>query len=473
MLRIPRRRTSGAPPRFGAGDEVVAARPAARVIRVLPWSPVYPVGGEQRAESASVTVGARLRRALGDGRYHAVSEVVGQMSARDFTRAAEELLVSGYCLDVAGGAVRLRNRGRVELPQRLVDVVVRLDLSRPREEISAKDVAQPVRAEPEEVAARVKIEAGLVLSDPPGDLSLPAEWTVAVTCAVLGQRGAGKTYLAGVLVEELRARVPDLPVVVVDPTGSWWGIQVRAQGGASDLGVVVLGGEHGAVDLAASSGTAAADLARELGTCVVLDLSRLGRSEQVALVADFFERLRTFQSFPVHVVVDEADLFCPQRFGALGGDHRRCADAVEDFFMRGRLAGRGGTVVSLRPAVVSKNVLSQVECLFLLRMVEPNDLRAASSWLERHEHGVSDAQREECLAQMPALPAGTAYFLRGGDEATFRRFRTRAKRTHDSSRTLGKAGAVEVRCEALPAEVLARVTDVMSRAVRDEEGEGG
>jgi hypothetical protein len=100
----------------------------------------------------------------------------------------------------------------------------------------------------------------------------------------------------------------------------------------------------------------------------------------------------------------------------------------------------GATLISLRPAVVNKDVLSQVDALYLLRLVEPNDLRAVDGWLTGFGRGISTEQRSRCLGQLPVLPVGTAYYLRGGDEMVFRRFRVRRKRTFDSSTTMQVGG---------------------------------
>ena len=56
---------------------------------------------------------------------------------------------------------------------------------------------------------------GLTLG--PG-LVLPVE-AVTETFAILAKRGAGKTYTAAVLVEEMMSA--GLPVVIIDPVGVW------------------------------------------------------------------------------------------------------------------------------------------------------------------------------------------------------------------------------------------------------------
>jgi uncharacterized protein len=59
------------------------------------------------------------------------------------------------------------------------------------------------------------------------EFGLPAE-AVSETFAILAKRGAGKTYTAAVMVQELLKA--DLHVVVVDPVGVWRGLRASADG---------------------------------------------------------------------------------------------------------------------------------------------------------------------------------------------------------------------------------------------------
>ena len=76
------------------------------------------------------------------------------------------------------------------------------------------------------------------------ELRLPTE-AVTETFAILPKRGAGRTYTAAVMVEELLKA--GLHVVAVDPVGVWWGLRAAANGTREGLPIVVLGGEHGNV----------------------------------------------------------------------------------------------------------------------------------------------------------------------------------------------------------------------------------
>jgi len=131
--------------------------------------------------------------------------------------------------------------------------------------------------------------------------------------AIVGTSGSGKTYAAKGLVERLMDRGER--VCVVDPLGVWWGLRAGADGSAaSGYPVVVFGGRHADVPLDAGMGLA---LGRLIGThplaCVV-DVSDLGSStaRRVFMTA-FAETLYGTNTEPLHLVLDEADLWAPQR----------------------------------------------------------------------------------------------------------------------------------------------------------------
>lgn len=89
------------------------------------------------------------------------------------------------------------------------------------------------------------------------DLVLPLDF-VTQTAAILARKRVGKTYTASVIAEEM-VKV-ELPFVVLDPTGAWWGLRASADGKSEGLPVVIIGGAHGDVPLEATAGKVIADL---------------------------------------------------------------------------------------------------------------------------------------------------------------------------------------------------------------------
>ncbi len=101
-------------------------------------------------------------------------------------------------------------------------------------------------------------------------LDLPLE-AVTETFALIAKRGAGKTYTAAVLVEEMLKA--GQVVVVVDPVGVWWGLQASADGRGPGLPIIILGGDHADAPLTPEAGPAVTDLAAEERLPLVLDRS--------------------------------------------------------------------------------------------------------------------------------------------------------------------------------------------------------
>lgn len=466
----------------GGGDVVDVAEPSpvVRPRSARPCEPVYPrsydVGcGEDASVERSLARVVRCK--LRDGRYHPAHEIMAVCrSVAVCVAVLGEIASDGYELVRVGDSIKITPRLR---GARLQSVAQVLRGVRWHEESKVVDVTADVDDgddvdtgfdASEEVATDAEVapsEGGdvLVLSDPPGDLSLPLRGAMARTRVVIGQRGSGKTYHALVLVEEMLSRSDPCGVIVVDPNGVCWGLLATADGRPSDLPVLLFGGQRGQLLLGPADGAAVVDVARSTKKAVVLDLSQMGRSDQMGFVAAMCGRVMSADPWPVHLVVDEADRFAPQRFGALPAAQRLSLDGITEVFLRGRSRGVGGTLVTLRPAVLNTTVRSQSEALCIHRLMDPRDVKAVSDWLDGVDHGVVAMHREECLGQLPVLPTGTAYYLQGGDFPMFRRFKTRRRRTYDSSRTLDS----EVR--ALPtlarpsSQVMEQVAQVMGRRV--------
>lgn len=258
------------------------------------------------------------------------------------------------------------------------------------------------------------------------DLALPLE-AVSQTFAVLAKRGAGKTYTTLVLVEEMLKA--NLQVVVADPVGVTWGLRSSADGKQAGLPIVVLGGDHGDLPLEVGAGQLIADLVVDERLSVVLDLSHFRKGEQVRFMEAFAETLYHRNRSPLHLVLDEADAFAPQR--PMPGQQRMLG-AVEDLVRRGRARGIGVSLVTQRSAVLNKDVLTQVEVLVALRTIAPQDRAAVDEWIKVHG---TPQQREQLMASLPSLPIGTAWVWSPGWLDLFKRVQIRKRETFDSSAT--------------------------------------
>ena len=258
------------------------------------------------------------------------------------------------------------------------------------------------------------------------DFALPLE-AVTETFAILAKRGSGKTYCAAVLVEEMVKA--NQPVCVVDPIGVWWGLRSNAKGDGPGLPVVVFGGDHGDLPLDEGTGALIADLLVEQRFPAVLDLSLLSKGASRRFMTAFSERLYHRNREAFHLVLDEADAWAPQRTGA---DGARLLGAIEDLVRRGRARGIGVTLITQRPAVLNKDVLTQAEVLIALRMTGPRDVAAIDEWIRLH---ADEDEAKTLKDSLPSLPVGTAWVWSPGWLGVLQQIQVRRRETFDSSAT--------------------------------------
>ncbi|HEX6025952.1 MAG TPA: hypothetical protein VFZ00_28430 [Solirubrobacter sp.] len=265
-------------------------------------------------------------------------------------------------------------------------------------------------------------------------LALPDEF-VTKTAAIVAKRRVGKTYTGAVFAEELVDA--GLPFYALDPTSAWWGLRAGAGGQRrGGLPVVVIGGDKADVPLdpSAAGGRAIADLVVEQPSFYVIDLGQIEtHADTVRFATGFLERLyraKANHRDPLHGFWDEADVFAPQRPGP---EETKMLGAAEAIVRRGGIRGLGTTVITQRPAVLNKNVLTQVDILIALRIIGPQDRSAVDEYLK----GEADPdRRREVLDSLAGLGLGEAWVYGPGEEpALYERVQIRERRTFNSSAT--------------------------------------
>lgn len=296
--------------------------------------------------------------------------------------------------------------------------------------------------------------------------TLPDE-AVTQTFAPLAKRGVGKTHLATVMAEEMERA--GLQFVALDPTGAWWGIRTSADGNGPGLPVIVLGGEHGDIPLESTAGRIVADLVIDHPQSVVLDLSGFeSNAAQDRFVTDFAERLYRGKSKhprPLHLFVDEADSFAPQR--PMPGQARMLG-AFEAIVRRGRIRGIGVTLIAQRPAVLNKNVLTQTEVLIAMQLTAPQDRAAIDDWVRGNG---TPEERDQLMGSLASLERGEAWIWSPAWLRTFERIRVRQRFTFDSSATPKMGAAAVTPTVSAPVDLAAlreRMAETIERAKADD-----
>lgn len=131
--------------------------------------------------------------------------------------------------------------------------------------------------------------------------------------AVLGKTGSGKTYAAKGLVElliESGGRV-----CIIDPTGAWWGLKSSATGKSAGLPVTIFGGPASRSDMPiqAAHGAVLGEVIATSPGASIIDLSEMGVGEQHRFVEAFAAAVYLHNKLPLHLVIDEANEFAPQK----------------------------------------------------------------------------------------------------------------------------------------------------------------
>ncbi|MHC1572938.1 MAG: ATP-binding protein, partial [Candidatus Syntropharchaeales archaeon] len=117
------------------------------------------------------------------------------------------------------------------------------------------------------------------------------------------------------------------------------------------------------------------------------------------LASQLFDARKMGKIPPLMLVIEEAHNFCPEK----GIGKAISSEILRTIASEGRKFGLGLLVISQRPARVDKNILSQCNTQIILKVTNPNDLKALSKGLE----GMSTDLEEE----IKRIPAGMALIV--------------------------------------------------------------
>ena len=182
--------------------------------------------------------------------------------------------------------------------------------------------------------------------------------------------------------------------------------------------------------------------------CVV-DVSDLGSgAARRAFVTAFTEALHESNTQPLHLVLDEADLWALQRVQLDGYD---LLGRIEEIVRRGRVRGFVPWLITQRPAVLHKDVLSQADILISMKLTSSQDRAAVGRWIE------GQADRVEGRRILAALPRGEGWVWAPSD-GVLARVAFPPIRTFDSSGTPPRQERAPVSGPRPPVDVAALAT---------------
>jgi len=271
-----------------------------------------------------------------------------------------------------------------------------------------------------------------------GGVQIPLEDYVTQGTAILGTRGAGKTYTGKGVAEQLMDH--GIPLLVFDCVGMWRWLKVPRRDGGRGFPVVVAGGAAPDVPLTPESAPEIVRAAIRAGITLVIDLydPNLSKADWRRIVRTCCRVLMFENRGFRHVFLEEAPEYAPQKVM----DGETYAE-VEKLVRMGGNASVGVTMLTQRPQELNKAVLELCENLFVMRQRGRNAIDNIGKWLDM----LSPAKAAQVVASLTALEPGEGWLF---DAANTEPQRTRGPQimSHHPDRTKPELGsglmAVEV-----------------------------
>ncbi len=141
------------------------------------------------------------------------------------------------------------------------------------------------------------------------------------------------------------------------------------------------------------------------------------------------------------LVLEEAHNFCPEK----GFERTVSSDILRTIASEGRKFGLGLMVISQRPARVDKNILSQCNTQIIMKVTNPNDLKAISKGLE----GISSDVEEDIKGLSPGVAMIVSTYI---ERPILVDIRTRKSKHGGASVPVVKAAVPETKKEAPQAQ---------------------
>jgi hypothetical protein len=202
---------------------------------------------------------------------------------------------------------------------------------------------------------------------------------------ILGCSGSGKSWLAGLVTEELLKQ--KYQVCIIDPEGDYRAL-------AASPRTLLLGGPETPLPSVAS----VLNVAEWNNVSLVLDLSMYEVERRHAYLGDFLRALRGLRARrgrPHFFLIDEVQSFCPSEGGEL-------TDLLQEAMQWG-----GFGLVSYRPSLVARPLLERLDQLLLTRLALPEEISTVAPWLRRYKGS------GEVLDALPTLLRGQAFLCTG------------------------------------------------------------
>ncbi len=225
--------------------------------------------------------------------------------------------------------------------------------------------------------------------------------------AILGIKGAGKSYAATYIAEQLMDA--GVPIIAFDPIGIWSNLKIPGHG--KGYPIVVAHPDRGDLPLTPKSAPEIVRAAMKENISLIVDLysMRLSKRDWRDIVESCIRILLYENKSLRHVFIEEASEFAPQR---VQPDQGRVYAEIEKLARMGGNASLGYTLINQRSEELNKAVLEICDCLLLFRQKGRNSLTALGKWLDFSDKELST----EIIQTLPSLPAGKCWIWPQGTD---------------------------------------------------------
>lgn len=222
--------------------------------------------------------------------------------------------------------------------------------------------------------------------------------------AILGMTGSGKSNAAKGIAEDLMSRGER--VCVIDPTGTWWGLRMSADGkSSSQFNPIIFGGNHADIPIEAGHGAAIAEAIGKSSDSAIIDTRQMSVASRTKFFADFAEGLLRFNAGTLYLMIDEAHLFAPQ--GRVADPQSgKMLHAANNLVSLGRGIGLRIILISQRPAKLHKDSLTQVRTLVAMQLMHNLDVGAVRAWIGEC---AEPEQGKAVIRDLPRMATGDAW----------------------------------------------------------------
>ena len=201
------------------------------------------------------------------------------------------------------------------------------------------------------------------------DFYVDAQELVTGRTCIIAQSGAGKSWSIAVLCEKMCRN--NIGFCLIDTEGEYYSLKekfdniwwIGAEGGDSRTGNITMDFDIEKVNIRHILQRAVAE-----SRPVIYDVSEIDMIPRVSKMTHELYEVATDQRKPYLLIVEEADKFIPQSKDSI--------KKIEEISRRGRKRGLGLMVATQRPAIVTKNVLSQCNNQIIGKLSIDNDLKA-------------------------------------------------------------------------------------------------